>query len=457
MCVGECIGLFLRALGFGGESGGVFFLHVGLFKAVVVLAVEHFQPDAEEDGEHAECGEDEHRHEVAAGGVECLAYEQRHEAEADVLYPEYQAVGRAEDIVVDDLGNGRPQGGWHEREADAEHEYERHGQPHLRNRRQQECEAEVAARHDNGADDKHRGSVSLIVEERAEEGGQYHSQDGEDAEEARCRLGAYAEGLLHVVGSVALEGEDAAVVEHTQQGYEPEHLAAEYLAEVGDVELLVLAAGVLAVKLAGGRQLTVELAVHEHEHGVAEQAYDEQGGAECHGSQHRLVEHAGNQRRNPHHCEYAQTRDRHLHAHRQRHLLAFEPLRNGLGDGCAGHLAAAAEDHEAQRRHLGAAREAAPPAVEPAAECRGLEPLADTYKLDGRAYHHQRCRKQTREADAGLVKDYACENKEEEKHVQEILRSGVGAECGAVPVQFFLKKRLQGRHDVDEHVGEEHH
>lgn len=175
MCVGECIGLFLCALGFGGESSGVFFLHVGLFKAVVVLAVEYFQPDAEEDGQDAECGENEHRHEVAAGGVECLAYEQRHEAETYVLYPEYQAVGRAEDVVVDDLGNRRPQGGGHEREADAEHEYKRHGQPHLRNCRQQECEAEVAACHDNGTDDKHRGSVALIVEECAEEGSQHHS------------------------------------------------------------------------------------------------------------------------------------------------------------------------------------------------------------------------------------------------------------------------------------------
>ena len=45
----------------------------------------------------------------------------------------------------------------------------------------------------------------------------------------------------------------------------------------------------------------------------------------------------------------------------------------------------------------------------------------------------------------------ACED------VEKILRRGIGAERGAVPVEFLLEQRFERRHDVDKHVAKEHH
>ena len=122
----------------------------------------------------------------------------------------------------------------------------------------------------------------------------------------------------------------------------------------------------------------------------------------------------------------------HLQAHRQSHLLALEPLGDGLGNSDAGHLAAAAEYHKSERRHLCAARKSCPPRSEPLAECSSLEPVRDTDIFDAGSDNHQRSRKNTCEPHAHLVKDDAGKDKEAED-IQHIFRSRVCSEHRAVP------------------------
>ena len=191
-----------------------------------------------------------------------------------------------------------------ERERHAERHDEQQGQPLRREGGQQEGEAQVAGDHDDGADHEHRGALAAEVEQRSEEGGEHHGQDGEAAEEACRRFGVDAERHLEEVGRIALEGEDGRVVEYAEQRHEPEHLAAEDVFEVADVELLV--GGFLLLELPGCDELPVELAVHVDEYGVAEQADDQQYGAEGHGGYDRLVEVVRDHRGEPHDGEDAQ-------------------------------------------------------------------------------------------------------------------------------------------------------
>ena len=68
-------------------------------------------------------------------------------AEADVLNPEDQTVGRAQNLLVDNLRNRRPEGCGHEGEADAENYNQKQCEPLLGHCRQQERDAQVAYYH----------------------------------------------------------------------------------------------------------------------------------------------------------------------------------------------------------------------------------------------------------------------------------------------------------------------
>ena len=103
------------------------FLNVRLLKAKVALAVKDLEVKGDQKGGHTESSEDDERNrvvvrdELGAGGLggddgwivgvdarQNTSDKLRNEAEADVLNPEDKAVGRAENLLVDDLRNRWP-------------------------------------------------------------------------------------------------------------------------------------------------------------------------------------------------------------------------------------------------------------------------------------------------------------------------------------------------------------
>lgn len=229
------------------------------------------------------------------GVVQHHADEGGEEAEADVLNPEDGGIGRADDLLVDQLGHRGPQGGGHQREGGAEDEdgdIGHHGAADgvALEDGQDEGEGEVADDQQDGAEHEHGGSLTLVVDIVAEDGGDGHGQqrehgedglggathvahvavddEGHDGEGHEAELQAFllrevagegADGhdehddvlhdghlaagpegtllggverqvaLQHVDG-IFLEGEDGAVVEHAEQSHEPETEAGEDLA-----------------------------------------------------------------------------------------------------------------------------------------------------------------------------------------------------------------------------------
>ena len=108
---------------------GELFFDVGKFEADAFRLVDDLQQEAEQQGGNTEARQHDERRGVVElggigdsgiGGVEHLADEQGEEPQADVLNPENEGVGRADDLGVDELRNAGPQGGGHEREAGAE-------------------------------------------------------------------------------------------------------------------------------------------------------------------------------------------------------------------------------------------------------------------------------------------------------------------------------------------------
>ena len=85
----------------------------------------------------------------------------------------------------------------------------------------------MADYHHAGSGHKHGSSLSDPVEEHAKQRGKYHGEHREEAEQMGSLVVRYAQGFLDEVGGIPLEREDGAVVEHAEQGYNPEHLALE--------------------------------------------------------------------------------------------------------------------------------------------------------------------------------------------------------------------------------------
>ena len=183
----------------------------------------------------------------------------------------------------------------------------------------------MADNHDYGTEHEHRGSLAFEIEEGSEERSETHRENREYAEKLCRRGGIHSERLLDEVRRISLERENCAVVEHAKKGYNPEHLAGEDLAEVAYVELVF--SRMLLCCLTCLDKLLVELAVHNREHEVVNQAHKKKCRAETKRSKNcRILEFCRDNRGNPHHCEHAKTSNRHLKAHSEGHLLAFEPL-----------------------------------------------------------------------------------------------------------------------------------
>ena len=290
-----------------------------------------------------------------------------------------------------------------------------------------------------------------MVEVSAQEGGDGRRAHREPAENVGCGLGRYAEVALQHVGGEALEGEDGRIVEHAEERDDPEHLAAQDVLQVADLELLLAAASAPAVET----QLFVQFAVHEGEDHERQQADQQQHGAECHRSYDRCGSHVGEPRRNGEDGENADAGNGHLKSHGQSHLLAFEPLGDRLRNGDAGHLHTASEYHEPERCEFGTGRERYPPAIEPSLGASADEGVAHAVIFDAGADKHQGCREHSREAHTHFVEDDTCQDQESED-IEDELRTSVHAEHVGRPAALCLDHALQGRHHVHEHVAEEH-
>lgn len=430
-------------------------LDVRLLKTEASLLVECLQIDGEEESKNTEACEDEQRHgvvvrdELRAGCLGCdnrrvvgvgrgeeVADELRNEAETDVLHPEDEAVSRTENLLVDNLRNAWPQSCRHESERDAEQYDSRVGNDGTLCCREHEGEDEVAADEEQCAAHEHRRTLTLAIEEVAEERSDYGCTDREPAEDVRGCFGRDAVKVaLQHVGTVALEGEDGRIVEHAEQSYNPEHLRREYLAEVAELELFLWVGSLFCYA-----HLLVECLVHEGEDDEGDEADEEEHGAERYRSYY-CAEVVGDDWRDRENSEHADACDSHLKTHSESHLLALEPLCDCLRNGCACHLAAAAEEHEAEASHLCACREVYPPRVEPLGKGGLCEPVGDADELDEGADEHHRSREYAGEANAHLVEDNAGDD-EETEDVNEILGCCIGTEGVRTPSLLLLDECL---------------
>ena len=121
----------------------------------------------------------------------------------------------------------------------------------------------MASNHNDGTEQHHRSTFTLIVDERTKERCQYHRENREPFKQT-CRFCiGNLQGLLQEVRCKTLEGEDCRIIEHTKERYDPEHLRCEDLLEVRYMEL------VLRVFLSRGfsdrYELTIEGLIHDGE------------------------------------------------------------------------------------------------------------------------------------------------------------------------------------------------
>ena len=91
--------------------------YVRFFQSDAFFLIYNLQHEAQYKSSHAEAGQHDERCGVVklrgvgnagVGGVEHLADKQGEQPQTDVLNPEYQGVGRAYDLLVDELGHRGP-------------------------------------------------------------------------------------------------------------------------------------------------------------------------------------------------------------------------------------------------------------------------------------------------------------------------------------------------------------
>ena len=190
------------------------------------------------------------------------------------MYPENQAISRAQNLLINDLWNTGPHRSRHQREADTQYQNGAESQSFAWINWQYKCEDTMANNHDNRTYHHHRRTFTLVVNKHAKEWGQYHCQDWEPLEQTRSLSVANHQGLLEEVGREALEWEDSRIVQYTQERDNPEHLAGEDLAKVRHMELVLWVVHIS--RLANSHELLIELGIHDGEDKEIEQANHEQ-------------------------------------------------------------------------------------------------------------------------------------------------------------------------------------
>ena len=79
------------------------FLNVRKLKSVSFLFVFFLQENAEDEGKDSEACEYYHRNQISSCRLAQVADEHRHKAEPYVLHPEDEALGTAENLLVNNL------------------------------------------------------------------------------------------------------------------------------------------------------------------------------------------------------------------------------------------------------------------------------------------------------------------------------------------------------------------
>lgn len=159
------------------------FLDVWQLKPVVVLLVDELQIGCKQERRNAEAGEDDQRYgvvvryELAAcllgcndgrivgiGTCQYTTDEHWNKAETEVLHPEDEAVGTAENLLVDNLWYAWPKGCRNEGKRDAEQHNGGVGNDIAVGLRKHEGKDEVAGDEQQGTPHEHGGSLTLVVE-----------------------------------------------------------------------------------------------------------------------------------------------------------------------------------------------------------------------------------------------------------------------------------------------------
>ncbi len=295
--------------------------------------------------------------------------------------------------------------------------------------------------HDNqqdGADDHDGGPFPFPVVNPAEQG---RKQNIPEREQHRYHAGdslVHVELVYHQVSRVLQEGEYGRVEKDAQERDQPPPLVAQYLPDIGYLELVIRVGRFRHL----ARFRLVKLLIHHH---VDQEEYQADAEAnQCHQQGSGDVNHPGSLRdgyRETQGHGGTNTGHRHLHAHGHRQLLPLEPLHDDLRGGDTGHLDPHGKGSEA---------DAGPeePAVQPEDGHPFERGAGDTPVLDGGSNHHERCGAHAGHAYPQLIEDDAAEDQHQQEDVKPAVGAGVGAVIGPRPAQLALQQTRQGRHHV---------
>ena len=119
------------------------------FEAVALFLVFYLQSKTEQECQHTKRSEDNHRNYITIGRNAERTNQHWHQAQADILYPENQAISRTQNLLIDNLWHTGPHGRWHQREANTQHENRAESQHLAWIKWQDKSEDTMANNHDN--------------------------------------------------------------------------------------------------------------------------------------------------------------------------------------------------------------------------------------------------------------------------------------------------------------------
>ena len=265
---------------------------------------------------------------------------------------------------------------------------------------------------------------------------------------------------LQHIDRILLEGENGRIVQHAQQGYQPETTARKDTSQVADFKGIILLLGLTCLR--------IQLLVHKEVYDKHDQSYHQQYHAES--DRTGNVDHStqlGKNRRENHAGSHSQTGKRHLRPHGQCHFTALEPLDDTARHGNASHLDSTTENHKAHCRKLGRCRhplierrnaqfiktrDVVQVVVKPGFQTASLKSLRNGIPVDGSTHQHHSSRKDSRETYTHLVQNDTGKDEEKDKYIQEGLGTLHGAEGGRIPSACGLHQVLDGRKNVHKDV-----
>ena len=179
------------------------------FETIAFFLILYLQREAEQERQDTKRSKDNHWDYIAVGRNTERTNQHWNQAQTDILYPENQAICRAQNLLVNNLWHRWPHGCWYQRETYAQYQDGTKSQSFAWESRQNEGEDTMANNHDNRTYHHHRSTFTLVVDEHTKEWGQDHRQDWEPFEQTRCLCIANHKSLLEEVSRKALEWEDS--------------------------------------------------------------------------------------------------------------------------------------------------------------------------------------------------------------------------------------------------------